>query len=155
VNSKSRRLADRETSAFLLVFQQKSHVRLLSTLKVIGGRWKVLIIHFLLDDKQRFGELTRLLGAISARTLSKQLREFEDDGVVAQIDYGEIPPKVEYSLTPLDKALEPILLAMEVWGLKVNQKGAGRGRQSRGIAAATVASGRRWNRGILCVRALG
>jgi DNA-binding HxlR family transcriptional regulator len=93
-----------------------------STLRVIGGRWKVLIIHFLLEDTQRFGELSRLLGTISARTLSKQLRELEDDGVVARKDFGEIPPKVEYSLTPLGKALEPILLAMEAWGLKVHKK---------------------------------
>ena len=88
---------------------------------VIGGRWKVLIIHFLLKDKQRFGELARALGSISARTLSKQLRELEYDGVVLRKDFGEIPPKVEYSLTPLGKTLEPILLAMETWGIAVEK----------------------------------
>ncbi len=50
-----------------------------TTLKVIGGRWKVLIVHVLIEDKRRFGELTRSLGSISARTLSKQLRELEED----------------------------------------------------------------------------
>ncbi len=76
-----------------------------TTLRVIGGRWKVLIIHFLLQEKMRFGELTRSLGGISARTLSKQLRELEEDGVVSRKDFGEIPPRVEYSLTPVGKTL--------------------------------------------------
>ncbi|MBX3423946.1 MAG: helix-turn-helix transcriptional regulator [Pirellulaceae bacterium] len=88
-----------------------------TTLKIIGGRWKVLIIHFLIDGKQRFGELARSLGSISARTLSKQLRELEEDGVIDRQDFREIPPKVEYALTPLGKSLEPVLRAMESWGL--------------------------------------
>ncbi len=90
-----------------------------TTLKVIGGRWKVLIVHSLLEDKKRFGELTRSLGGISARTLSKQLRELEADGVVNRKDFGEIPPKVEYSLTSLGRTLKPVLLSMEKWGLAV------------------------------------
>ena len=90
-----------------------------TTLRIIGGRWKVLIIHFLLEDTKRFGELTRLLGGISARTLSKQLRELEDDGVVNRKDFGEIPPKVEYSLTPHGKTLEPVLRSMEAWGAAI------------------------------------
>lgn len=93
-----------------------------TTLKVIGGRWKVLIIHFLLEDTKRFGELTRSLGGISARTLSKQLRELEDDGVVNRKDFGEIPPKVEYSLTLLGKSLEQVLLSMEAWGTSVEKQ---------------------------------
>lgn len=92
-----------------------------STLEVIGGRWKVLVIHFLLAGPLRFGELARALGSISARTLSKQLRELEADGVVDRKDFGEIPPKVEYSLTPLGKSLEPVLLAMEAWGVAVEK----------------------------------
>jgi len=93
-----------------------------TTLEVIGGRWKVLIIHFLLDGTLRFGELTRSLGSISARTLSKQLRELEADGVVERTDFGEIPPKVEYSLTALGKTLQPVLLSMEAWGIAVAKK---------------------------------
>lgn len=87
-----------------------------TTLEIIGGRWKVLIIHFLLEDKQRFGELTRALGSISARTLSKQLRELETDGIVNRHNFGEIPPRVEYSLTPIGKSLEPVLRSMAAWG---------------------------------------
>ena len=92
-----------------------------TTLKVVGRRWKVLIIHFLLQDTMRFGELTRSLGGISARTLSKQLRELEADSVVGRKDFGEIPPKVEYSLTPLGKTLEPVLRSMEAWGISVEK----------------------------------
>lgn len=88
-----------------------------TTLSVIGGRWKVLIIHHLLKGTMRFGELSRSLGGISARTLSKQLRELEADGVIHRKDFGEIPPKVEYSLTPLGRTLEPILDSMEAWGV--------------------------------------
>lgn len=101
-----------------------------TTLKIIGGRWKVLIIHFLLEDTKRFGELTRCLGSISARTLSKQLRELEDDGVVNRKDFGEIPPKVEYSLTPLGRSLESVLLAMEAWGRTVEKQLKKRKRNS-------------------------
>lgn len=93
-----------------------------TTLKIIGGKWKVLIIHFLIDDRKRFGELARLIGSISARTLSKQLRELEMDGIVLRKDFQEIPPHVEYSLTPLGKALEPALHAMESWGMMVEKK---------------------------------
>lgn len=93
-----------------------------TTLEVIGGRWKVLIIYFLREDRKRFGELARLLGGIAARTLSKQLRELEEDGVVERRDFGEIPPKVEYSLTPLGRTLEPVLMAMEKWGTTVEKK---------------------------------
>ncbi|MEM9484751.1 MAG: helix-turn-helix domain-containing protein [Cyanobacteria bacterium P01_F01_bin.116] len=92
-----------------------------TTLEVIGGRWKVMIIHFLLEDKRRFGELTRLLGGISARTLSKQLRELEAAGILTRKDFGEIPPRVEYSLTPLGKTLEPVLQSMADWGERVER----------------------------------
>jgi DNA-binding HxlR family transcriptional regulator len=106
--------------------QQAASCPVETTLEVIGGRWKVLIIHFLLEETKRFGELTRSLGGISARTLSKQLRELEDDGVVHRKDFGEIPPKVEYSLTTLGKSLENVLQSMEAWGISVEKQRAKR-----------------------------
>jgi DNA-binding HxlR family transcriptional regulator len=63
----------------------------------------------------RFNELQRRLGAVTHRTLSKTLQKMEADGLVIRRDYGEIPPRVDYSLTPRGRSLEPILRAMERW----------------------------------------
>lgn len=87
-----------------------------STLGAIGGRWKVLIIHHLLEGTRRFGELTRQLRGVSARTLTRQLRELEASGIISRRVHQQIPPKVEYSLTPFGRSLEPILQAMHDWG---------------------------------------
>jgi DNA-binding HxlR family transcriptional regulator len=91
-----------------------------STIKVIGGRWKVLIIRELITVK-RFGELQRALSGITQKMLTQQLRELEEDGIVRRQVYPEIPPKVEYSLTPLGETLKPLLYAMHEWGLKYLQ----------------------------------
>lgn len=93
-----------------------------STIEVIGGRWKVLVIHHLLEDTRRFGELRRLLGGVSARTLTRALRELEDSGVVSRHVHQHIPPKVEYSLTDLGRELEEVLLAMHTWGEKIEAR---------------------------------
>lgn len=87
-----------------------------TTLQIIGGRWKVLVLHHLLTGTKRFSELTRALRGVSAKTLSKQLRELEADGVISRRVYPVIPPKVEYSLTPAGRKLKPVLLAMHRWG---------------------------------------
>ena len=94
-----------------------------TTLQIIGGRWKVLIIRELLPGVKRFGELQRALQGITQKMLTQQLREMEQHGIVHRQVYPEIPPKVEYSLTPLGESLQPILNAMHEWGakhLKVN-----------------------------------
>ncbi len=88
------------------------------TLKIIGGRWKVIIIHQLMDGKRRFCELHRAIDGITQKMLTQQLRELERDGIVHRKVYPEVPPKVEYSLTSLGKSLKPILEAMHRWGLK-------------------------------------
>lgn len=93
-----------------------------TTIAAIGGRWKVLVIHHLLEGTQRFGELTRLLGGISARTLTRQLRELEACGIIDRHVHQQIPPKVEYSLTPLGSELEGVLFAMHAWGEKLQSK---------------------------------
>jgi DNA-binding HxlR family transcriptional regulator len=89
-----------------------------TTLKVIGGRWKVLIIRELLSEIKRFGELQRSLPGITQKMLTQQLRELEEDGIIHREVYAQIPPKVEYSLTPLGKSLQPILYAMHEWAVK-------------------------------------
>jgi DNA-binding HxlR family transcriptional regulator len=86
------------------------------TLRVIAGRWKVLALHYMLDEPIRFNALHRKLDGISHRTLAKQLRELERDGIVRRKVYAEVPPRVEYSLTALGKSLEPVLRAMHAWG---------------------------------------
>ena len=75
-----------------------------------------VVIHHLLDGVKRSGELNRALKGVSARTLTKQLRELEADGVIDRKVYQQIPPMVECSLTAVGEKLEPILLAMHVWG---------------------------------------
>lgn len=101
-----------------------------STIEAIGGRWKVLILHHLLDGTKRFGELTRALKGVSARTLSKQLRELEQHRILTRTVHQQIPPKVEYALTPLGRSLEPVLHAMHDWGLEL-ERSRSRSRDSR------------------------
>jgi DNA-binding HxlR family transcriptional regulator len=86
-----------------------------TTLAVIGGRWKVLILQQLLGGVRRFNELHRTLAGITHKTLTQQLREMEADGIVSRKVYPQIPPKVEYALTPLGKTLRPVLTAMHNW----------------------------------------
>ncbi|MBD2385038.1 winged helix-turn-helix transcriptional regulator [Cylindrospermum sp. FACHB-282] len=89
-----------------------------TTLKVIGGRWKVLIIRELISGVKRFGELQRSLSGITQKMLTQQLREMEEDGIIHREVYPQIPPKVEYSLTPLGESLKPILYAMHEWAVQ-------------------------------------
>ena len=89
-----------------------------TTLKVIGGRWKVLILRELLVGVQRFNQLHRSLPGITQKMLTQQLRELEEDGIIHRQVYPQVPPKVEYSLTPLGESLNPVLQAMHEWGLR-------------------------------------
>jgi DNA-binding HxlR family transcriptional regulator len=87
-----------------------------TTLALIGGRWKVLVLHELFGGIRRFSELHRALVGVSHRTLAQQLRELEAKGLVRRKVYRQVPPKVEYSLTPLGESLKPVLDAMHEWG---------------------------------------
>jgi DNA-binding HxlR family transcriptional regulator len=89
-----------------------------TTLEIIGGRWKVLIIWQLFRGEKRFSELSRALEGITQKMLTQQLRELEHDGIVHRQVYAQIPPKVEYSLTPLGESLRPVVDAMCEWGIK-------------------------------------
>ena len=91
-----------------------------TTLKIIGGRWKVLIIRELFTGLKRFNQLTRSLPGITQKMLTQQLREMEADGIIHRQVYPQVPPKVEYSLTPLGESLDPVLQAMHQWGLQQN-----------------------------------
>ena len=86
------------------------------TLGIIGGKWKCLIIHHLIDGTKRFNELRRLMPNITQRMLTSQLRELEKDAIVHRKVYAVVPPKTEYSLSELGKSLETILWSMHEWG---------------------------------------
>ena len=88
------------------------------TLEVIGGRWKVLILRELFQGVKRFNELQRAVNGITQKMLTQQLREMESDGIVHREIYLQVPPKVEYSLTPLGESLKPIIDTMHEWGIK-------------------------------------
>jgi len=89
-----------------------------TTLDVIGGKWKGIILYHLIDGKKRFNEFRKLHPCITQRMLTLQLRELERDGVIHREVYKEVPPKVEYSLTEFGRTLEPIILLMKDWGEK-------------------------------------
>lgn len=86
------------------------------TLSVIGGLWKPVILFHLMHEKKRFMELTRLLPNTTQRMLTLQLRELEADGIVARHVYPQVPPKVEYELTPFGQTLAPVLISLREWG---------------------------------------
>jgi len=87
------------------------------TLDLIGGKWKSLILWYLGDNTLRFSELKKIIPQITPKMLTQQLRELEESGLVSRFIYTQIPPKVEYSLTPAGKSLIPILATMCQWGL--------------------------------------
>ena len=87
-----------------------------ATIDVIGGKWKPMILLQLKEGPRRFNELHRLLPHITQRMLTLQLRALEQDKIIVRKDYGEMPPRVEYSFSSHGLSLGPILDAMENWG---------------------------------------
>ncbi len=85
-------------------------------LKIIGGKWKGIIIYNLLKGKMRFNELQKLMPKITHRMLTLQLRELEKDLIVKRTVYPVVPPKVEYELTDLGKTLSPVIKEIRQWG---------------------------------------
>jgi DNA-binding HxlR family transcriptional regulator len=86
------------------------------TLKVIGGKWKLLILWHLEGGTKRFGELMRLMPGITQKMVTQELRELEDDGLIQRKVYPQIPPKVEYSMSTYGTSLCPVLKALHAWG---------------------------------------
>jgi DNA-binding HxlR family transcriptional regulator len=84
-------------------------------LALIGGKWSMLLLCVLRAGPVRTGELARRVGGISQKMLTQTLRELERHGIVRRRDYGEIPPRVEYSLTPLGRSLGALVQEIEDW----------------------------------------
>lgn len=93
-----------------------NHSSIEKTLDVIESKWTVLVILEIISGVQRFSELTKSLRGISPRTLSLRLSSLEKAGIISRRVFPEVPPRVEYTLTPLGRTLEPVLSTMEKWG---------------------------------------
>jgi DNA-binding HxlR family transcriptional regulator len=93
-----------------------SHCPVCATADIICGKWTMLVIRDLCEDRARFCELERSLEGISPRTLSLRLRALEEQGIVERHTYPEVPPRVEYSLTPKGQALAPLIEDMRRFG---------------------------------------
>jgi DNA-binding HxlR family transcriptional regulator len=85
-------------------------------MNLLGGRWKLLILHKLEPQKRRFSELKKTLPHITDRMLTLQLRELERDGLVSRTVFAEVPPRVEYELAAKGRALAPTWKSLEAWG---------------------------------------
>lgn len=88
---------------------------ILSTIAMISDKWKVIIIYKLKGGTMRFNELMRALQGVTQKVLTSQLRQLEKDGLISRKIYAEVPPRVEYSLTPLGESLTPVLEQLEQW----------------------------------------
>ncbi|MDL2258785.1 helix-turn-helix transcriptional regulator [Eubacteriales bacterium OttesenSCG-928-K08] len=89
------------------------------TLRLIGGKYKALLLWHLTGKTLRFGELSKLVPEATPKMLTQQLRELEQDGLIFREVYPVVPPKVEYSLTERGKSLFSILNAMYNWGAEL------------------------------------
>ena len=100
-----------------------------AALEVIGGKWKGVILYHLESRVYRFNELRRLMPGVTQRMLTKQLRELESDGLIQRTVFAEVPPKVEYTMTPYGATLTPVLRALQAWGSEHLRVRAGTGQE--------------------------
>lgn len=121
-----------------------------AALHLIAGKWKLLILYHLSDGARRFGSLRRLVGDVSEKILSEQLKALVVDGLVRRIDFTTVPPHVEYELTPFGREFCESFAAVCAWGSRnmervsaiadARNRAAGRvaptGRSARARAAA-------------------
>ena len=89
-----------------------------NTLKIIGGKWKAILLWYIAEAPKRYGELKKLVPGISEKMLIQSLRAIETDGLINREVFNEIPPRVEYSVTKRGETLMPILKTMYAWGAK-------------------------------------
>jgi DNA-binding HxlR family transcriptional regulator len=90
------------------------------TLKIIGSKWTMMILHNMFEGKKRFGELQRSMEGISPKTLSQRLQELEQDGIITKKVFAEVPLHVEYNLTEKGISLKKIFKDLAEWGRRVD-----------------------------------
>lgn len=108
-------LIDNKEKIFILQGKEY-HCAMDVTMHFIGGKWKTVVLWYLRKDKKRFSELKRLIPNITEKMLSLQLKDLENDGIIKRKVYPEVPPRVEYDLTPFGKSLIPMLEEIARWG---------------------------------------
>lgn len=96
--------------------QMTANCPITSSLILINGRWKMIILWQIRGGAIRFGELRRAIPLITEKMLTDQLRELEHDGFLERVVFAQVPPRVEYSLTPLGTSFMPILEQLFAWG---------------------------------------
>ena len=94
----------------------ETHCPVATTIDLIGGKYKALILWHLSGGTLRFSQLQKLITTATPRMLTLQLRELESQNLIRRTVYAEVPPRVEYSMTELGRSLMPILTAMRDWG---------------------------------------
>lgn len=87
-----------------------------TTVQLVGSKWKLLILRDLLTGTKRYNELRKSLSGISQKVLTSTLKSMIEDGIVIRTAYPEVPPRVEYSLSPLGESMRPVIHVMEQWG---------------------------------------
>jgi DNA-binding HxlR family transcriptional regulator len=107
-----------------------------ATLDLIDGKWKGVILWHLLEGTIRFNALSRRLGAITPRMLAKQLRELEAAGLIRRTVHAQVPPRVDYALSPEGESLRPVLHALHDWGEMRLARDGQKGEPARLVAAA-------------------
>ena len=88
-----------------------------TTLRLIGNKWKILIIQRLLDRPYRFNELCRSIDGLSEKVLTDNLKALERDEIITRTVYPEVPVRVEYALSDVGESMRPIIASMQEWGL--------------------------------------
>src|SRR5579863_7708977 len=101
----------------LMTYSTKLSCPIQRTIALIGDKWKIIVICTLKDGTKRFGEIQRAMEGITPKVLTRQLRDLERDGIVDRRVYPQVPPRVEYSLTPLGHSLLPILGQLHDWAV--------------------------------------
>jgi DNA-binding HxlR family transcriptional regulator len=113
-------------------------------LELIADKWAVLVISAIAQGHHRNGELMRRIGGISQKALTRSLRDLERDGLIHRHDHGQIPPRVDYTLTPTGRSLQPVLAALCAWAIDhMDEVNSARRTHLRDTDAAGPATTRR------------